>query len=88
MLEGIADDRVRWLVAHHLELLHSPRECRALRRGDDRLADLEALRAWDLGGRRPEAAVVSVERAVGEILEPGVAEHWLCDVATVEDAWS
>lgn len=86
MLEGIADDRVRWLVAHHLELLHAPRECRALLRGDNRLTDLEALRAWDLAGRQPQAAVVSAERAVGEILEPGVAEQWLCEVATVEDA--
>lgn len=53
-----------------------------------RLADLEVLREWDLAGRRLAASVVGVERAVGEILEPGVAEHWLCGVASVEDAWS
>jgi HD superfamily phosphodiesterase len=85
LLEGVARPEVGWLVQHHLDLLRCPKETRALLRGDPRLSQLEGLRVWDLGGRRREVRVPTVERALGALLEPGVAEHWLAAEAVMED---
>ncbi|MCB9796399.1 MAG: HD domain-containing protein [Alphaproteobacteria bacterium] len=72
LLEGLVSPRVCWLVAHHLDLLRAPKATRARLRGDPRLDDLERLRAWDLGGRRPHALVFSPVEAL-TLLPPGFA---------------
>lgn len=64
LLEGLVNDRVVWLVRHHLDLLRDPRRTRARLRGTPELADLERLRRWDLAGRRPNALVPSAEDAL------------------------
>jgi hypothetical protein len=87
LLEGFANQRVQWLVAHHLDLLREPKLTRTTLRLDPRLRDLERLRAWDLAGRKVHALVPSVERALGLLLEPGVAETWIAPSAIVEDDW-
>lgn len=69
MLEGWMPRRVCWLVAHHLDLLRSPAETRALLCGTPQLRDLERLRRWDLAGRDPEAEVMSLEQAAAIVEE-------------------
>lgn len=85
LLDGMVNGRVEWLVAHHLDLLHSPRQTRANLAGDSRLAELAWLRRWDLAGRDPQAIAPAAERALGALLEPGVAEAWLCPAHILED---
>ncbi len=63
LLEGLVSDRVVWLVRHHLDLLRDPRRTRRRFLGTPELLDLELLRAWDLGGRRPQARVLPAEEA-------------------------
>src|SRR4051794_28044470 len=58
LLEGLVCPRVVWLVRHHLDLLREPRVTRRRYRGSAELHDLELLRRWDLGGRRPDAKVL------------------------------
>jgi hypothetical protein len=75
MLVGFPD-RVRWLVAHHLDLLRDAHGTRTRLWGTPALHDLEALRRWDLAGRDPEAEVMSPEQAasiVAEVLEHAAA---------------
>jgi hypothetical protein len=60
-----------------MDLLRDPAGTRRSMRDDPRLAELERLRAHDVGGRRTHAYVTTLERAVGALLEPGVAELWL-----------
>ncbi|MCB9670886.1 MAG: HD domain-containing protein [Alphaproteobacteria bacterium] len=69
LLRGFVPDRVVWLVAHHLDLLRQPRRTRRKLRGTRRLADLEHLRRWDVGGRDPHAYVVPVVEAVESLRE-------------------
>lgn len=69
MLVGYVPDRVVWLVEHHLDLLRNPRRTRRRWAHKQELADLEQLRAWDVGGRDPEAWVLSVEEAVESLRE-------------------
>jgi putative nucleotidyltransferase with HDIG domain len=64
LLEGLVPDRVVWLVRHHLDLLRDPRRTRRRFAGTPELLDLEQLRRWDLGGRSPDARVLSPEAAV------------------------
>lgn len=64
LLEGLLPDRAVWLVRHHLDLLKDPRRTRARYRGTPELLDLERLRRWDLGGRNPNARVMSIEGAL------------------------
>lgn len=85
LLEGLANERVLWLVAHHLDLLRQPKETKARLVGEPCLRDLTYLRGWDLAGRRCHAIVPTVERALGMLLEPGVAERWLTPLACAED---
>jgi len=77
MLSELVTPRVQWLVGHHLDLLRTPRQTRSAMLGRPQLRELEALRHWDLAGRRPDALVPAPERALGELLEPGSAEAWL-----------
>lgn len=88
MLAPFARDRVCWCVAHHLDLMRSARRTRQWLRGEPALRDLTLLRRWDLRGREPhpQFGLPDAEEALGELLTPGVAEHWLLDDASVEDA--
>lgn len=62
-------DRVRWCVAHHLDLLRAPRKARARLHGTPGLRDLERLRRWDLAGRDPRAWVREPEEAAAIVVE-------------------
>ena len=59
LLDGLVSDRIVWLVRHHLDLLREPRRTRRRLHGTRWLRDLEALRRWDLAGRRPDARVLT-----------------------------
>jgi len=86
LLGTIADDRTCFLVGRHMDLLRDAPGTRRLMRGDTELLDeLERLRDYDDRGRRPQAHVTSLERALGWLLEPGVAEHWLHPSHCLED---
>lgn len=76
-LAGLVAERTSFLVERHMDLVRDAAGTRRRMRGDPRLAELERLRAYDLGGRRTRAYVQPLERAVGALLEPGVAEEWL-----------
>lgn len=67
LLEGLLSARAVWLVRHHLDLLKDARATRRRYRGTPALRDLEMLRRWDLGGRSPNARVISVEGAFEEL---------------------
>lgn len=64
LLEGLLPDRAVWLVRHHLDLLRDPRRTRRRWLGTPELLDLERLRKWDLGGRNPNAQVMSLDGAL------------------------
>lgn len=85
-LASIADERTCWLVGRHMDLLRDPSGARAALCDDPRLDELERLRVYDVGGRRPSACVTSCERALGTLLEPGVAEEWLDPAHWASDA--
>ena len=73
LLEELVCPRIVWLVRHHLDLLREPRLTRRRLRGTSELHDLELLRRWDLGGRRPDATVLEPEDALELLLgEPDV----------------
>ena len=69
LLEDLVSPRVVWLVRHHLDLLRAPGRARRRFRGTPELRDLERLRRWDVGGRKPDALVLSPEDAVDIVLE-------------------
>jgi len=73
LLEGLLPPRAVWLVRHHLDLLKDPRATRRRYRGTQALRDLELLRRWDVGGRDPNARVVSVECAFDGLFEGDTA---------------
>lgn len=64
LLEGLVSDRVVFLVRHHLDLLREPRRTRRRLHGTRELVELEALRRWDLAGRRAHAHVPTPEAAL------------------------
>lgn len=72
LLDGIVAPRIVWLVRHHLDLLTSPASTKRRLRGTEGLRDLQRLRAWDVGGRKPDATVPSVDEALGMLLEAGL----------------
>lgn len=61
--------RITWCVAHHLDLLRSPRQARSRLAGTLALRDLERLRRWDLAGRDPRARVREPEEAAAIVVE-------------------
>jgi hypothetical protein len=69
LLEGLLNDRIVFLVRHHLDLLRDPRRVRRRFHGTRELADLECLRRWDLAGRQPHARVLTPEAAVAALFE-------------------
>lgn len=69
LLDGIVAPRIVWLVRHHLDLLCSPQATKRRLRGTSALTDLQRLRAWDVGGRKPTASVPSIDDALGMLLE-------------------
>lgn len=74
-LGDLVSDRVRWLVAHHMEALAlvsgklGRRRARRLR-ADPRFDELMTLRRLDTAGRRPGVAVPSLDEAL-DVLERG-----------------
>lgn len=67
MVKDLVDDRVVWLIEHHLDLLMSPRQTRQRLANTQQLTDLTQLRAWDLGGRKTNALVRSPEDALNVV---------------------
>lgn len=63
LLEGLLPARAVWLVRHHLDLLKDRRLTRRRYQGTGVLRELEQLRRWDLGGRDPNARVMSLDDA-------------------------
>lgn len=74
LLEGLIAPRVVWLVRHHLDLLRAPRQTKRRWAGTAVLLDLQRLRAWDVGGRRPDATVTSVEAALATLFDAETEE--------------
>ena len=65
MLRGVLNERIVWLVEHHLDLLISPSKTkRNLRKHPTQLKQLQQLRHWDLSGRDINAEVMSPQQAV------------------------
>lgn len=69
LLDGLLAPRAVWLVRHHLDLLRDARATRRRYQGTAALADLHALRRWDLGGRDPRARVMSLEAAFDTLFD-------------------
>ncbi len=69
LLKPHLSDRVVWLVAHHMDLLHHPRRTRRKLRRDPRLRELEALRRWDLAGRDPYARTMLPSDAIDLMMD-------------------
>jgi predicted HD phosphohydrolase len=61
LLDGLLPARAVWLVRHHLDLLKDRRLAQRRYHGTAALRDLEQLRRWDLGGRDPNARVLSLD---------------------------
>jgi hypothetical protein len=72
LLDGLLPARAVWLVRHHLDLLKDRRLTRRRHQGTAVLRDLEQLRRWDVGGRDPNARVISIDDAF-ELLFSGDA---------------
>jgi hypothetical protein len=70
LLDGIVSPRIVWLVRHHLDLLEAPALTKRRLRGTAALADLQRIRAWDVGGRKPNASVAGIEAALETLLTP------------------
>lgn len=79
LLEGMVSPRIVWLVRHHLDLLEAPARTKRRLRGTAALRDLQRVRAWDVGGRKPHASVPQIEEALETLLAQGfetlTAEH-------------
>jgi hypothetical protein len=79
LLDGIVSPRIVWLVRHHLDLLVAPALTKRRLRGTTALTELQRVRAWDVGGRKPNASVPGIEAALETLLAPGyevlTAEH-------------
>jgi exopolyphosphatase/pppGpp-phosphohydrolase len=71
LLDGLVGPRIVWLVRHHLDLLEQPGVTKRRLRGTARLADLQRLRRWDVGGRSPHARVPAPEVALAHLLDAG-----------------
>ena len=63
MLSGILSPRIVWLIAHHLDLMISPRKTQQKLSNTQQLKDLSQLKHWDMSGRCPNATVRSAEAA-------------------------
>ncbi len=87
LLEGMVSPRIVWLVRHHLDLLEAPARTKRRLRGTAALHDLQRVRAWDVGGRKPHASVPQVEEALETLFAKGfetlTAEH--CEPAPTTD---
>ena len=70
MLRDVLNERIVWLVEHHLDLLIAPSQTkRKLRKHSLQLKQLQQLRHWDLSGRDVNAEVVSPQQAIA-LLDP------------------
>jgi putative nucleotidyltransferase with HDIG domain len=71
LLDGTVSPRIVWLVRHHPDLLEAPARTKRRLRGTAALHDLQRVRAWDVGGRKPYAAGPHLEAALETLLAPG-----------------
>lgn len=71
LLDGLVNQRVVFLVRHHLDLLRGPRAARQHFGPGPVLSDLSQLRRWDLSGRATDACVLSAEEALFLLLSDG-----------------
>ncbi len=71
MLTGLLSPRITWLIYHHLHLLKKPKWRQSKLKGSPKLADLEMLRRWDLGGRHTHVDVMDVESAMDILFSHG-----------------
>lgn len=85
LLEGLLPDRAVWLVRHHLDLLKNRRLAQRRYQGSPALRDLEQLRRWDLGGRHPNARVLSLDDAF-DLLFSGASGGLDVEAAARDDA--
>lgn len=69
LLKNLLSPRIVWLVKHHLDLLIHPKKTRHLLQNKPQLLDLEQLRRWDLQGRKPNKAVVSIAFSVNSLFQ-------------------
>jgi predicted HD phosphohydrolase len=72
LLEGLVAPRIVWLVRHHLDLLDAPAATKRRLRGTRALGELQLLRAWDVGGRKPDAHVSTIDDALAILFQGGV----------------
>ena len=69
LLKKFLSPRIVLLVKHHLDLLTNPKKTRQLLQNKSQLLDLEQLRCWDLQGRKPNKAVVSIAFSVNSLFQ-------------------
>lgn len=69
LLQNLLSPRIVWLIEHHLDLLKNPRKTRHHLQNKPQLLDLEQLRRWDIQGREPNKAVVSIAFAVNSLFQ-------------------
>lgn len=69
LLKNLLSPRIVWLVRHHLDLLKTPKKTRHQLKNTPGLLDLECLRRWDLQGRQPNQAVVSIDFAINSLFQ-------------------
>ena len=76
LLAGLLPGRAVWLVRHHLDLLKERRATQRRHKGTPALRDLELLRRWDLGGRDPDARVMTIDDAFDLLFsgDPGLLQ--------------
>jgi predicted HD phosphohydrolase len=84
LVDGLLPPRAVWLIRHHLDLLKDPRRTRRRYHGLTALRDLEALRRWDLGGRDPNARVMSLDDAFDILFFAGDASSLAVDAESGE----
>jgi len=69
MLDGVLNEKIVWLVEHHLDLLRKPVSTeKQLKHRQTQLNNLRLLRKWDLAGRDLFADVITPEEAVGIVM--------------------
>ncbi len=69
LLNNLLSPRIAWLVKHHLDLLKTPKKTRHLLQNKPQLLDLEQLRRWDLQGRKPNKATLSVAFSIESLFQ-------------------
>lgn len=70
MISHILDDKITWLIKHHLDLLKTPAHTKKrLKHRQQQLIQLQQLRKWDLAGREPMVDVMPAEEAISLLMQ-------------------